>query len=97
MKRRSWALRLTHEVVTTTNKEGVMRITLRRVACLVALAAGPLVACDAAKSTTPGIEPAAGPARLDIGVLTPGGDTLRSCPEMRIPEHPCLGGDLPRR
>jgi hypothetical protein len=83
--------------VTTTNTEGVMRVTFRRVACLVALAAGPLVACDPTKSTTPGIEPAAGPARLDIGVLTPEGDTLRSCPEMRIPEHPCLGGDLPRR
>ena len=70
-----------------------MRITLRRVAWLVAIAAAPLAACDLAKSTAPGINPATGPAPSHTEISAPPGVMPRSCPEIRIPEHPCR--DLP--
>jgi hypothetical protein len=79
-----------------TTRRSVMRITIRRVAGLVAVAAGPLLAaCDPAKSAAPGIEPATGVARSTAEVQAPGDGTRRSCPEVRIPELPCLSGGLP--
>jgi hypothetical protein len=70
-----------------------MTITLRCVACLIALAV-PLAACDPAKATTPGIEPAASTAPSDVEVSVPEIGTPRSCPEIRIPELVCRG-DFP--
>ena len=69
-----------------------MRLTIRRVAGLVAVVAGPLIACNPGKSTMPGFEPAAA-GHSNAEIVAPVGDTLRTCPEMRIPELPCLSGD----
>jgi hypothetical protein len=75
-------------------RRSVMRITIRRIACVVAVAAAPLAACDAAKSTRPGVEPATSVAGSTVEVQPPAGEALRSCPEIRIPELLCRS-DLP--
>jgi hypothetical protein len=74
-----------------------MTITTRRIIYLIAAAAAPLAAaCDPAKSAAPRIQPAAAraPSAAEVS-LPPGRDSLRSCPEVWIPELPCLRSDLP--
>jgi hypothetical protein len=84
--------RLPNEVRKQT-EDNVMTITLRRVACLLAVAL-PLAACDPAKATTPGVKPVASTAPSNVEISGPESETPRSCPEVRIPELVCRG-DFP--
>ena len=72
-----------------------MSITSRRAACVVAIVASALAGCDRAGPTAPRTQAAAEPARSNTEAEAPGGEALRSCPEVRIPELPCLSTDLP--
>jgi hypothetical protein len=62
---------------------------------VVAIATAPLAACDRIGPTAPGTKPAVGAARPNTEAIALEGEALRSCPEVRIPELPCLSTDLP--
>lgn len=70
-----------------------MRSAISCTGCL-AVATAMLAACDPASTTKPGITPT---SRVSAGsaIVLVYGDTLRECPEVHIPELPCVPRDLP--
>jgi hypothetical protein len=68
--------------------EDLLRCALGGVAACAAAAVAMLAACDATPVTKPITDP--GP-RATVGLV--GGDTIPPCPEIAIPELPCLRHD----